>query len=103
MTVFDLFSGTGTIGQVLAPVAKAGDRGGDRRGGCGGGAGRTLLHERAGQLPVHCRRMYFKVLDEIDGEAGCDRAGPAAGRECTRRRCLKILDYRGGTDCLYLL
>ena len=32
--VFDLYSGTGTIAQILAPVAKESDRRGDRGGGC---------------------------------------------------------------------
>ena len=31
--VFDLYSGTGTIAQMLAPVAKKGDRRGDHSGG----------------------------------------------------------------------
>ena len=32
--VYDLYSGTGTIAQILAPVAKKVDRRGDRRRGC---------------------------------------------------------------------
>ena len=34
--IFDLYSGTGTIAQMLAPVARKGSGRGNRGGGCGG-------------------------------------------------------------------
>ena len=75
MTVFDLFSGTGTIAQILAPVAKE-------------VIGVEIVEEAVEAARENAARNglsnckfiaddVFKALDEIEEKAGCDRAGSA--------------------------
>lgn len=90
MTVYDLFSGTGTIGQVLAPVAKK-------------VIGVEIMEEAvaaANENAVHnglsnCKFLagdVFKVLDEIEEKPDVIVLDPP--RDGIHPKCLpKILDY----------
>ena len=90
MTVYDLFSGTGTIGQVLAPVAKK-------------VIGVEIVEEAvkaANENAVHngltnCTFLagdVFKVLDEIEEKPDVIVLDPP--RDGIHPKCLpKILDY----------
>ena len=100
LEVFDLYSGTGTIAQLLAPVAKE-------------VIGVEIVEDAVAAARENavlnglenCRFLagdVLKILDEVEGKAGCDRSGSTAGGHSSQSPAEDPL-LRSGPYCVCLL
>ena len=96
--IYDLYSGTGTIAQILAPVAETGDRAWKSLGGAVEAARENEAAHGMLETAIHLRRCS-ESPGRSDSGTGYPDPGSAA-RRYPSERCRELIAYEAEGSCI---